>query len=95
MFAFPVIADTHLTACHIRFVPEADLTVTVWTFPFRNDRRARYCSLALRSNALSTASVIAVTPVWIVGFGTGANSGEWLSGSGGPHLREAATRSGS
>lgn len=36
---------------------------------FRNDGRARYCSLALRSNTLSTASVIAVTPVWIVGFG--------------------------
>jgi len=37
----------------------------------------------------------ALTPVWIVGFGTGANSGEWLPGSGGPPLRAAATRSGS
>jgi hypothetical protein len=35
-----------------------------------------YCPLALCSNALSTASVIAVTPVSIVGFGTGANWGE-------------------
>ena len=54
-----------------------------------------YCPFALWSNALSTASVIAVTPVWMVGFGTGANSGEWLPGSGGPPLRAAATRSGS
>jgi hypothetical protein len=28
------------------------------------------------SNQLSTASVMAVTPVSMVGFGTGANSGE-------------------
>ena len=61
----------------------------------RNDGRGRYCPLAFWSNALSTASVIAVTPVWMVGFGTGANSGEWLSGSGGPPLRAAATCSGS
>src|SRR5258707_8126409 len=47
-----------------------------------NDGRGRYCPLALWSNALSTASVIAVTPVWMVGFGTGAKSGEWLPGSG-------------
>src|SRR6266446_3620414 len=55
-----------------------------------NDRRGRYCPLALWSNALSTASVIAVTPVWMVGFGTGANSGEWLPGSGVPLLLAAA-----
>src|SRR5215470_13559541 len=56
----------------------------------RNDGRGRYCPLALWSNALSTASVIAVTPVWMVGFGTGANSGEWLPGSGVPLLLAAA-----
>src|SRR6185437_5755333 len=54
-----------------------------------------YCPFARWSNALSTASVMAVTPVWMVGFGTGANCGEWLPGSGGPPLRAAATRSGS
>ena len=60
-----------------------------------NDGRGRYCPLALWSNALSTASVIAVTPVWMVGFGTGANSGEWLPGSGVPLLLAAAQFSGS
>src|SRR5260370_24181726 len=60
-----------------------------------NDGRGRYCPLALWSNALSTASVIAVTPVWMVGFGTGANSGEWLPGSGVPLLLAAAHFSGS
>src|SRR3954453_18719294 len=39
---------------------------------------------------------MASTPVSMVGFGTGANSGEWLAGSGGPlPLRAVATRSGS
>src|SRR5215471_12648763 len=57
--------------------------------------RGRYCPLALWSNALSTVSVIAVTPVWMVGFGTGANSGEWLSGSGVPLLLAATHFSGS
>src|SRR5215475_2531033 len=33
--------------------------------------RAGLLPLAPWSNALSTASVIAVTPVWMVGFGTG------------------------
>src|SRR5262245_25563494 len=60
-----------------------------------NDGQGRHCPLAPWSNELSTASVIAVTPVWMVGFGTGANSGEWLPGSGGPPFRAAATRSGS
>jgi hypothetical protein len=35
-----------------------------------------YCPFARWSNTESTASVIAVTPVVIVGFGTGANCGE-------------------
>src|SRR5262249_8572619 len=55
-----------------------------------NDGRGRYCPLALWSNALSAASVIAVTPVWMVGLGPGANSGEWLPGSGVPLLLAAA-----
>ena len=38
--------------------------------------KRRYFPRAYWSNTLSTASVIAVTPVWMVGFGTGANSGE-------------------
>ena len=55
-----------------------------------------YCPFARWSKALSTASVIAVTPVSIVGFGTGANMGEWLAGSGGPFpLNAAMARSGS
>ena len=45
---------------------------------------------ACRSNALSTASVMAVTPVCKVGFGNGANSGEWLAASGVPLLLAAA-----
>ena len=76
-------------------VPRTGLQVSVWTFASPAMTAGRYCPLVCWSNALSTASVIAVTPVWMVGFGTGANSGEWLPGSGGPPLRAAATRSGS
>jgi hypothetical protein len=48
------------------------------------------------SKALRTASVMASTPVVMVGFGTGANCGEWLDGNSGPvPLLAAATRSGS
>jgi hypothetical protein len=55
-----------------------------------------YFSRACWSNTLSTASVMASTPVSMVGFGTGANKGEWLVGSCGPSpSRAAATRSGS
>jgi hypothetical protein len=39
-------------------------------------RAAAHFPRARSSNALSTAKVIAVTPVSMVGFGTGANSGE-------------------
>ena len=53
-----------------------------------------YFPRACWSNTLSTASVMASTPVSIVGFGTGANKGEWLAGNCGPS-RAAATRSGS
>src|SRR5262249_27692084 len=77
---------------------KSGLQVTVWTLPSLRsqiDGRGRYCPLALWSNALSTASVIAVTPVWMVGFGTGANSGECLPGSGVPLLLAAAHFSGS
>ena len=55
-----------------------------------------YFPRACWSNTLSTASVMASTPVAMVGFGTGANKGEWLPGSCGPSpSRAAATRSGS
>jgi hypothetical protein len=55
-----------------------------------------YFPRACWSNTLSTASVMASTPVSIVGFGTGANKGEWLAGNCGPSpSRAAATRSGS
>ena len=58
--------------------------------------RCAHLRRAFCSNAPSTASVMAVTPVSMVGFGTGANKGEWLDGSGGPSpSRAAATRSGS
>jgi hypothetical protein len=39
-------------------------------------RAAAHFPRARSSNALSTANVIAATPVSMVGFGTGANSGE-------------------
>jgi RHH-type rel operon transcriptional repressor/antitoxin RelB len=55
-----------------------------------------YLPRACWSKALSTASVMAAIPVSMVGFGTGANKGEWLPGSCGPSpSRAAATRSGS
>ena len=44
--------------------------------PRNDDDGETYCPFARWSNALSTASVMAVTPVWMVGFGTGANRGE-------------------
>src|SRR5215470_19813161 len=48
------------------------------------------------SNTLSTASVMASTPVSMVGFGTGANKGEWLPGNcESSPSRVEATRSGS
>jgi len=44
---------------------------------------------------LITASVMASTPVLIVGSGTGANSGEWFDGSGAPPAAASAARLGS
>ncbi|WP_154073479.1 hypothetical protein [Bradyrhizobium erythrophlei] len=42
-------------------------------------RRRRLLSPRVLSNTLSTASVMASTPVSMVGFGTGANKGELVA----------------
>jgi hypothetical protein len=51
------------------------LQVTVWIAFASLATTVRYRPLALWSNALSTASVMAVTPVWMVGFGTARTGG--------------------